>query len=752
MSKSKVEAEEKGEAESDLEAALRDARVRVEANSLEAAEAAISQLRRDYPQDRRPVLLQGELFLRRGDLDDALELAEAELKEDPNSLDFHRLEISTLLEKQAYLEVLKRTLGSLRKYKFDADLVVYRCRAFLGLERMKQLKELADRGAAKYPSDRRFDAFREQEKQYKEAKSETFARNAENEIRKALQDCRASFASGRYEEAAKGAQAALDEHPDHYNLTLLLCRSLAKLDRNLETEEVAQRALAHHPGNKALTQFYCRALVRRGAFEAAVRVGRDGLGKHPGDYELSLLVCQSLMNLGRSLEVAEVAQRALEQVPGDRTLTRVKCAALIHRGAYEEANTEASAFLNANQQDPAFLVIKGQALLRLNRPQEYCREVAAPPLSDLKNSSGAIGIYSQCLERTGAWQAIIDYLEPGIKAGYPLPVGAQDALSAAYIKQGRKEDAESLYDSIVKAQGPQLSNDLSADIARARELFPLVLPNSEMSQTALDRLWSFADQGTWSRTEWTDRIRWGYSCQRVMMTLVMSRFKEAGTLMKLVEHCDLEPIEAEIAAGRSLVLTGGHVGAGPTVIAALVEREIPTVVLSRYATPESQLPGNVRCITASSHPLSTFRAIRDALSEPRVLVVAGDVDRDLDLSDSGYIVTLFGNDVVAQSMPPWLAHQNRLSTYWVQALFHGDRVRISSSKMLTPEPKKELKDAFAARWYDIYLRRFLGLLRAEPANLYMVNGPVFRALLDKPESMGSAKRLPIKLDIDAATL
>lgn len=751
MSKNKVEAKENGGEKSDLEAALSDARARIEANSLEAAGAAISRLLQAYPQDRRPVLLQGELLLRRGNLDDALDLAEAGLKEDPDCLDFHRLEISTLLEKQAFLEALKRTRGSLPKYKMDADLMVYRCRAFFGLGRFEQLEALAARGAAKHPSDRRFDAFLEPKKQTDEAASETSAQDAEKACRRALQKARASFGSGHYEKSAKAAQGALDKHPDHHDLTLLLCRSLMKLDRNLEMEKIAQRGLAHRPGDKALAQLKGKALVGRGAYEEAAELVRDALDKHPDDYELSVLLCRSLVSLGRDLEAEEVAHRALSKFPGDRALSRVKCLALLHRGAYEEANTEASAFLSENQGEPVFLVIKGQALLRLNRAQDYCREVTPPPLSDFKRSAGAIGIYAQCLEQSGAWQAIIDYLEPGITAGHPLPGGAQAALSAAYIKQGRREDAESLYDSIVKAQGPQLSNDLSADIARARELFPLVLPNSLMSQTALDRLWSFADQGTWSRTEWTDRIRWGYSCQRVMTTLIMSRFKEAGTLMKLVDHCDLEPIKAEIAAGRSLVLTGGHVGAGPAVIAALVEREVPIVVLSRYAIPDRLLPRSVRCITASSHPLRTFRAIRDALSEPSALLLAGDVDRDLNLSDSGYIVTLFGKDVIAQSMPPWLALQNRLPTYWAQALFHGDRIRIVANKMLTPEPR-EPKEAFAARWYDQYLRRFLGLLGTEPSNLYMVSGPIFRALLDNPDSMGSAKRLPIDLDIDAAIL
>lgn len=749
MSKNKVEAKENGGEKSDLEAALSDARARIDANSLEAAGAAISRLLQAYPQDRRPVLLQGELLLRRGDLDDALNLAEAGLKEEPDCLDFHRLEISTLLEKQAFLEALKRTRGSLPKYKMDADLMVYRCRAFFGLGRFEQLEALAARGAAKHPSDRRFDAFLEPKKQTDEAASETSAQDAEKACRRALQKARASFGSGHYEQSAKAAQGALDKHPDHHDLTLLLCRSLMKLDRNLEMEKIAQRGLAHRPGDKALAQLKGKALVGRGAYEEAAELVRDALDKHPDDYELSALLCRSLVSLGRDLEAEEVAQRALSKFPGDRALTRVKCLALLHRGAYEEANTEASAFLSENQGEPVFLVIKGQALLRLNRAQDYCREVTPPPLSDFKRSSGAIGIYAQCLEQSGAWQAIIDYLEPGIKAGHPLPGSAQAALSAAYIKQGRRVDAESLYDSIVKAQEPRLAKDFSENIARIRELFPLVLPDSKLSQTALDRLWSFADQGKWSRAEWTDRICWGHSIQRLMLAWILSDLHRTSEIMKLVEHCDLDAVEAEIAAGRSLLLTGGHMGAFPAILAAFAEREVPSILVSRYAIPQARLPRNMMCLTASPHPLTTYRAIKDGLSEPRVLLLAGDMDRYLGQSERGYTVTLFGNDVLAPSTPPWIAYHTNLETYWSQAMFHGNRIRITASKMIAPEPG-ESKEALATRWQGSYLKRYLALLRSDPSNICMQGGPVLRALNGEAQDFGSSIRLPIDLDLSSS--
>ncbi len=822
-----------------VNAGLAEVRTLMRSQKLWEAEKKVAELRGLSPDDPRPDYILCEILLRKGSLQEAMELARAGLEKHPSSPEFHRLEIRGLLDGGKNEEAFAKTEAMLALQELDADLAFLRCRALMGLKRYAELEELAAKALASYDGDRRFqplyarahyltvralvengkyaealwktegsvtgeapDAdlallrcrallalkrFKEVERLAADAAeahpedlrfAPLFARALHSEVRALVEAgkfaeavertedsvqkgyldaelaglrCRALIGLGRRDEAEALADSAGREFADTARFAQLRARVLFELGRFEEAAETAKQALAEKPDDSALLVLHCRALFELKRHEEAEQVALKGLEANPDAEELVLWRCRSLFELGRQADVAEAAEAGLARWPDDLRLSLLLSRALLELGRFEEAAARAAAILERTPQDATALTVRGRALFALGRSKEFCSEAAPPEVSDDKNLLPLVTIYARSLESACEWDRITTWLEPHFQSGRALPLSAQEALSSAYQHLGRHDDAKGIYRRLVATTwNITLPHDLADGLMkRAIDFAPRTIPNSKMTPAVVDKLWSLADQNRWTRNEWIDRMRWGMGAQTLLRNIVMT---QSPLLDQIIEQVDLEKwqdFETHILKGNSVIATGGHVGAHPAILATLIYRNIPTCVLSKYTIPDELIPKNFIFITATQDPRSTVRGIQKAVAEGRVIIVGGDNENDLETTDNGYAFLLFGQNVVAPSVPSRLAYQHKLPTIWIDALFSGNRICIKPETMLDA-PRAETKDDFAVRWWESYIDRMLPILSRDPANLYMESGLIRRALLESHHPVHGARKLDLAVGWESA--
>ncbi len=526
------------------------------------------------------------------------------------------------------------------------------------------------------------------------------------------------------------------------NLMIYRCRALLALSRFEEAEALCRQGAEKYEADGRFLALNARALYELQRFVEAERMARKALEADPSDLSLALLRCRSLFEMGHCLDATEAAEAVLAKRPKDGRFGFLRCRALLEIGHYEAAIEQAEVFLAKEPNDETLLGIKGRALLGLGRPMEFCQENPPPKLTTDVGTTPFWQIYAKALEASGSWQASIDWLEPHFKAGRKIPYVA---LSTAYLRRGRRDEAEAVYRRAAEAMAAKLPQDLTAALLHSDSYQPKRIPNPTMTGAAVERLWSWADKERWSQSAWLARMRWGQGAQILLRNLLLSHADRLQELLPLVDISGLEVCERELEQGRSVIMTGGHLGAYPMALAALAMRRIPVLLVTKFAMPANYLLPYSQGISATSSPLTTFRGLREATKRPKVVFLLSDTNADLETGDRGYCFSLLDQQVVAPSFPPWLAHRLQLPTFWVQALFHGDRIRLSTAKMAEPTAE-EARDAFAARWWRAHLGHMLRLTGGDPSNLYLDAGPLRQALIGIPPYAKSARNLPLAIE------
>lgn len=507
------------------------------------------------------------------------------------------------------------------------------------------------------------------------------------------------------------------------------CRKLIDARHYEQAVELATRALELFKKDGRFALLHSRALIGAARYDEAQDVLVAYRETFPSQPRLKTLHCRCLLELGRHREAADLSTKILEAQPNEYIAQVLRCRALLEYGDFEKAEQQADIALSSRPGDTTLLTVKGRALLEQGRGGEFCSALTPSAIPGGGSTTALWNVYARSLEQAGRWQEIVDWLEPVVTGGGEVSPGVFEALSLAYNRLGRTDKAEEIYRKLSQGLSKIVPDDLVTGLKDARSAGPSSLPNSTLTAHVLDRLWELADQTKWTREAWTDRLRWGGGAQRILRNLIMVRSKRAHEVVALTDYVDMAAYKQAVASGRSCLITGAHYGAYGAVAAMFMDSGVPTCLLSKFAIPQEDLPDNVVRVTASSHPRLFVKAIQQAVSEGRIIIVSGDIDTDLGAADKGYRLNLFGQDVSVASMPTRLAYQFKLPSIWLEGLFAEDRFQVRSRMLMPPPRDGERRDAFAERWWAAYLDEMTRVLRYDPSNLYFESGPVRRALL-----------------------
>ncbi len=528
------------------------------------------------------------------------------------------------------------------------------------------------------------------------------------------------------------------------------CRKLIEAQHYDQAAALATRALELSERDSRFALLHCRALIGAARYQEAEAATTSYLRTFPTQLRLRTFRCRCLFELGRYKEAADLAARILEVQPDDAMLQLLLCRALLEYGDLETAEQQADAALSSRPDDVALLTVRGRALLEQGRGGEFCTCLAPSAIPSGGRTTALWNVYARSLEQAGRWQEVVDWLEPVTRSGKTVTPGVYEALSSAYNRLGLADKAKQTYKELASLLSAIVPDDLATGLVKARSAGPMNLPNPTLTGHLLDRLWELADHERWSRTDWTERLCWGGGAQRILRNLMMVQPDRMEEIVALTDYGDMTAFEEIIARGQPCLLTGGHYGAYAAVVAMLVHRKIPTCVLSKYAIPPEFLPENFVCVTAASHPRIFLRSLQQAISEGRAIAVSGDIDTDLGSADKGYRLSLYGQEIDVAALPTRLAYQFGLPTLWLESLFEGERITMSS-KTLATSPDNETKEAFAERWWVAYLTEMTRVLSTDPANLYFETGPVRRALLERDHRCSAGPALRVEVPWPAGT-
>lgn len=390
------------------------------------------------------------------------------------------------------------------------------------------------------------------------------------------------------------------------------------------------------------------------------------------------------------------------------------------------------------------MIAKGKALLEAGQPAKALEEMRRPDDITAEKRVTWVRTYVMALRETGAFQEIVDLLEPHLGESGNLGPLVQDALGEAYERLGRVDDAQKLFRSKLFVPEIKIEGSLRAALMRAEEIKPIKLPNRGITQPLLDRFWALADQTKWKRDEWTNQIRRGLASQAILRGLAFTDSAHAQELREIVQVKSYDNLLALSRAGKPCMAVGTHLGPVMAIVPVLQDYAIPASIMTGLPMPSELQTEYINFIYTKRRSLATLREIDKAVSNGRVLCMAVDVDEGLGDGDKGYSFPIFGHEVRVFSMVTRIIHRYKLPSFLTPLVFKDDG--IGATAISLPEPGDgEDADSFAARWWQAYMDQYVQLLKGDPRNLLIVGGMVYRALTKNAESLEGARALPISI-------
>lgn len=488
---------------------------------------------------------------------------------------------------------------------------------------------------------------------------------------------------------------------------------------------------------------------------------------------------RKMLSAGDLLE-AEAKAKALEEAHGDnerlrdlqasieKKLLKVLPAQIIRlaeQGRFDEAEALVARFNEQRKDDPQFLkavkrlerrkhrtaveahrktIEQGRTLLEAGDAAAALKIMRRPDDVTSERQANWVRLYVSALAQTGAYQEIVDLLEPHLAESGKLGPRVQDTLGEAYERLDRVEDAQNLYRSQLFAPEVAIEGSLRSALSRAEDFRPVKVPNRSFPQQMLDRLWSLADQSKWNREDWTTLVRRGLAAEEILRGLAFSTGKHAEEMGEIVHAHDYDGLLDLSRAGKPCVAVGTHLGPIMAIVPVMKHYAIPAAMLTGLPMPNEFQTDHIKFIYTKRRSLATLREIDKAVGDGRVLCMAVDVDEGLGSGDKGYAFEIFGHKVRVFSMVTRIIHRYKLPSFVTPMLFKDDG--IDATAITLPEPREdEDQDAFAARWWQAYMDHYLKILEGDPRNLTIFSGMVYRALNKSQESLEGARDLPISI-------
>jgi tetratricopeptide (TPR) repeat protein len=251
------------------------------------------------------------------------------------------------------------------------------------------------------------------------------------------------YSLGRFEEVINNECNLLEREPEHLHSYVLICNSLLRLGHYLEAEQKCRKFLRSVPEDPLLLSCLSRALHRQDRFLDALQVAEAALERHPeraellcargealfelGRYDDVLrneeqllrldprhhhsyaIKIEALLRLSRFDEAAELGHDWVVKAPSDRNAWRQLAHVFYHQGDWMKALEIVSRGLALHRNEPNLVMLKINALHRLDRHQDILAtcallKEAAPPL--------ALGLRAvQSLESIGVLPLALEVLD-----------------------------------------------------------------------------------------------------------------------------------------------------------------------------------------------------------------------------------------------------------------------------------------------------------------------------------------------------
>ncbi len=546
-----------------------------------------------------------------------------------------------------------------------------------------------------------------------------------NDLDSSLAEVRVLLQDGSLDEAGAKAQDLAREHQDDKRVQSLLqtlgrkrlTRGLAELRKQIaagelvEAEEKAEALAEAHGEDEPLREL--RATI-------------DTRLKKTVPAQIKRLVKQD-----RIAEAEVVAERFAEDRKDDERFQEAvkRMKRRKHRNALEARLKMVEQGMNLLDSGKA-----AEALEVMERPDDVLSEEQAT----------WVRVYVTALVRTGAFQAVVDLLEPHLAESAKLGPVIQDALGEAYERLNRTEDAQNLYRSQLFAQEVKIEGSLRSALAKAEDHKAIRIPNRSITQPMLDRLWSLADQSKWTREEWTIQVQRGLAAEAILRGLAFTTGEHAREMGDIVHVHDYDGLLDLSRAGKPCVAVGTHLGPIMAIVPVMHHYAIPAAIMTGLPMPSEFQTEHIKFIYTKRRSLATMREMDKAVAEGRVLCMAVDVDEGLGSGDKGYSFTIFGHKVRVFSLVTRIIHRYQLPSFVTPMLFKDDG--IDATAIPLPEPREgEDQDSFAARWWQAYMDHYVAVLKGDPRNLTIFGGMVYRALTKNEESLEGARELPISI-------
>ena len=465
--------------------------------------------------------------------------------------------------------------------------------------------------------------------------------------------------------------------------------------------ECAQKAALLDSGNPeahlALAKFRARAGDYVGAI-AGLKLAAETVS--PVEAIVRQIV-RLLYTLNRPEEALTLLSPLLEKDKNDHELWRLHAQLMLALGQPDKARRNAERAIEIDPKRPGGYAVLSRVLLQQGEhdlAQEQLEKAIALGGENTSLSYRLAAIYEERNRLDESWNALTRVPPDHI----PAQTRRARILHARGDFEGAREAARALGRLCAESFG-----EISLE-----SLFSECFKEAQTDQREPDAamwLWSRLNQPESAKADWSLRLKWGLFVNNRINQWILANPARIDELNAIAETPDWSVLTAARAEGRTILLTGAHVGPRTLALHFLNRLDVPLGMAVGDVSYVLQYGRKPFILPRDPHSMI---ALREMLNTHGMLYIVADGS----FGRSRYQVEFLGASGFLAEGTAALARLSGAQTFWLAARWIGSRIKLDLLPGPTPV-EGESRVAWNRRFFSFYLAQLENQLRAGSENL-----------------------------------
>jgi len=528
--------------------------------------------------------------------------------------------------------------------------------------------------------------------------------------------CRTLYALKEFAQAAQAARSAIAAVPNNSRLHAILAQSLIAQGKTAEAQACLDEAARNHSGNDTIAALQAETQLKAGEYKRALEASDRAVTLDP-----SSPAHAALNVVLRWVNGVEIPQALIEIADRESVLEITRKLVLLLR-------RQKLADLQRRLVARALALLPGAHVLRIMHAESMLAEhkpaEALAALGELADPDAAIESMGPALAirmlvvRGEAHRALKD--ADAARADYEriltLDPENEDALEKLYLLHRRLGDDQQMraYAKRIARTG---GTKMPATLAEGLAALATSDTRLDLGSEKIDWAWSLADTKTWERDRWLEEVKWGRRADLLLRAWWLNLFERGDEIAALIDP-QSPGLDDLLKPGERALAVASHLGPMAGFVYSMQTCGRPFRGFG-FSGPDPVV-GDAPPMRIASNQANTAASLRELVGEIQKGTLIGFAP-DSPVGREKLEFDFLGRRVAISTLVPRLAQRHGAASVFCQALWHGDRIRLSMQRL--PDPRNsETAEAFAQRWSLAYLAALEPVMRGDPRNLNLGSG------------------------------